>query len=133
MGKSDVPANLDKIIEVTGNPKVSYVGYSQGTSQMLYGLSTQPAALIADKLDRAILLAPCIFLEGQDIDGYMKSFPIFRDVGVNTYDPVNWPANTLKICVDDPTSGEKVHPYACQYAGWLLGKGWPIKALELYD
>jgi len=30
-GKEDLPAVLDKIIEVSGNDRVSYVGYSQGT------------------------------------------------------------------------------------------------------
>ena len=30
-GEEDLPAVLDKIIEVSGNSKVSYVGYSQGT------------------------------------------------------------------------------------------------------
>jgi len=40
MGQYDIPAMLDKIIEVSDNEKVSYVGYSQGTSQMLYALAT---------------------------------------------------------------------------------------------
>ena len=30
-GKEDLPAVLDTIIEVSGNSRVSYVGYSQGT------------------------------------------------------------------------------------------------------
>ena len=32
MGKYDVPANIDKIISVTGHSKITYIGHSQGTS-----------------------------------------------------------------------------------------------------
>ena len=32
MGQYDVPAMLDTIIGVSGNEKVTYVGYSQGNS-----------------------------------------------------------------------------------------------------
>ena len=39
MGKYDVPAFMDKIIEETGKPKVNYIGYSMGTTQMFYGLT----------------------------------------------------------------------------------------------
>lgn len=39
MGLYDQPANIEKIIEVTKAPKVTYVGYSQGTVQMISGLA----------------------------------------------------------------------------------------------
>jgi len=120
MGKSDVPAALDKIIEVTGNPKVSYVGFSQGTSQLLYGLASQPVNRIADKLDRAVLLAPCVYTPSQGYDGYMKIYPLFRDQGVNYInDPATWSANLLKICQVSPEDGNKIkegHEYACAIA-----------------
>ena len=38
MGKYDDPANIKKIKEVTGKDKIFYMGYSQGTIQMFYGL-----------------------------------------------------------------------------------------------
>lgn len=39
MGLYDQPAFIDKILEVTGKDKVTYVGYSNGTAQMFYGLA----------------------------------------------------------------------------------------------
>ena len=39
MGVSDLPAMIDKVVEVTQQPKITYIGYSQGTSQMFYGLT----------------------------------------------------------------------------------------------
>jgi pimeloyl-ACP methyl ester carboxylesterase len=40
MGKYDQPANIKKILEVTGKQKLTYIGFSQGTEQMIYGLGT---------------------------------------------------------------------------------------------
>jgi pimeloyl-ACP methyl ester carboxylesterase len=39
MGLYDQPANIEKVKEQTGHDKIFYVGYSQGTIQMFYGLS----------------------------------------------------------------------------------------------
>jgi len=42
MGKYDIPALVDKIFEITGKDKgekISYIGHSQGTSQMFSALA----------------------------------------------------------------------------------------------
>ena len=39
MGLFDLPAMIDTVLEVTQQPKITYIGYSQGTAQMLYGLT----------------------------------------------------------------------------------------------
>ena len=39
MGLYDSPANIRMIKEVTGVDKIFYLGYSQGTIQMFYGLA----------------------------------------------------------------------------------------------
>lgn len=39
MGLKDVPAEIDFILESTGQEKLSYVGHSEGTTQMFVGLS----------------------------------------------------------------------------------------------
>ena len=43
MGKYDVPANIEYILAATGFDKLTYVGFSQGTSQMFAAL-TDPAS-----------------------------------------------------------------------------------------
>ena len=40
MGKFDQPALIDKVLEVTEEKKLTYIGYSQGTAQMLYALGS---------------------------------------------------------------------------------------------
>ena len=39
MGEYDAPAQVDFVREHTGAEKLTYIGHSQGTSQMFYGIS----------------------------------------------------------------------------------------------
>ena len=61
MGTVDVPAFLDKITEVTGHEKMSYIGYSNGNVQMTYALMMMEESYFVDKLDRVVYQAPGIF------------------------------------------------------------------------
>lgn len=61
MGVYDQPAMISKIIEVTEEPKVTFIGYSQGTAQMLIGLTQLEESYFADRLTKAIMIAPCLF------------------------------------------------------------------------
>ena len=62
MGRYDLPAIIDEIIELTGHEKVTYIGYSQGTAQMYYALATNQD-FFAEKLNRFVALASCIFID----------------------------------------------------------------------
>ena len=42
MGMYDVPANINFILEKTGQEKVNFMGHSQGTAQMFAFLSLYP-------------------------------------------------------------------------------------------
>lgn len=57
MGMYDLPATLDYITQKTGHQKVAYVGHSQGTTQMFYGLAKNEA-YFKDKISIFIALAP---------------------------------------------------------------------------
>ena len=45
MGQYDVPAMLNKVTEVAGVEKATYIGYSQGTTQMFYALAVNEATV----------------------------------------------------------------------------------------
>ena len=62
MGKYDQPAFIDKILEVTMEKKVTYIGYAQGTAQMLYALGT--GDYLNNKLRDVILMSPVIYGPG---------------------------------------------------------------------
>ena len=42
MGVYDQPVQISKVLEVTGKPKVTIIGYSQGGAQVIYGMATKP-------------------------------------------------------------------------------------------
>ena len=57
----DYPATVDYILEKTGFAKVTFVGYSMGTTQYLIFLSERPE--YNDKIQVGYLLGPTAFFE----------------------------------------------------------------------
>lgn len=68
-GVKDIPSEIDVVLSVSGADKLTYIGYSQGTAQMFYGLSQLEEAYFASRLERFIALAPgpfCVIWEGYE-------------------------------------------------------------------
>lgn len=57
MGTKDVPAEIDFILAITGQEKLTYVGHSEGTTQMFIGLSMMPE-YYAERMNLFVALAP---------------------------------------------------------------------------
>jgi pimeloyl-ACP methyl ester carboxylesterase len=57
MGTKDVPAFIDYILEETGQEKLTYIGHSEGTTQMFIGASLIPD-YFKSKLNLYVALAP---------------------------------------------------------------------------
>lgn len=60
MGKYDVPAVVDYILDTTGRKDVMYIGHSQGTTEFFVFNSLHPE--YAEKVKAAFMLAPIAFL-----------------------------------------------------------------------
>ena len=58
MATYDQPAFIDKILSETGQEKLTYIGFSQGGSHMIYGLGKNQE-YFADRIQRAIIMSPC--------------------------------------------------------------------------
>ena len=71
MGDIDSPAFIDYIRKTTGQPKISYIGHSQGTTQMFYGLATNEE-YFKERLNCFIALAPAIRLDNSDIANFLN-------------------------------------------------------------
>jgi len=138
MGTFDVPAILDKITEVSECDKVSWIGYSQGTSQLFYSLATDEDK-IADKLERAIMLAPCALTAPMfDADMHMQLFDTLRHEGIIMANDELSQAHVSKVC--RKVTSRDIYPQAyydlaCSIYPTFLGdfEAWPIKSMELYD
>ncbi|CAH2088382.1 unnamed protein product [Euphydryas editha] len=59
-GKYDLPACIDKVLNVTGLPKILYVGYSMGTTTFFVMASERPE--YNDKIISFLALAPAVYL-----------------------------------------------------------------------
>ncbi|KAG7090991.1 hypothetical protein E1B28_010058 [Marasmius oreades] len=72
----DIPDSIEYILDITKAPKVSYVGFSQGTAQAFAALSIHPQ--LNEKINVFIALAPALSPAGlatSIVDGLMKSSP----------------------------------------------------------
>ena len=75
---SDVPDSIEYILDVTGQPSLSYIGFSQGTAQAFAALSIHPT--LNRKCDVFVALAPAMApsgLSNRIVDSLMKASPIF--------------------------------------------------------
>lgn len=60
MGTKDLPAAIDYVIEYTGQEKIAYLGYSEGTASMFTALSETD---MQEKINVFIALAPIMTLK----------------------------------------------------------------------
>jgi len=62
MGTYDQPAQIDFITEKTGQKKITYIGHSEGTTQMFAGASLKPD-YFKEKVEYFVALAPIVRLD----------------------------------------------------------------------
>ncbi|KAJ5350121.1 Alpha/beta hydrolase fold-1 [Penicillium brevicompactum] len=75
---SDIPNSIEYILEVTEQPSLSYIGFSQGTAQAFATLAIHP--LLNKKIDVFVALAPAMApsgLRNRIVDSLMKASPDF--------------------------------------------------------
>ncbi|KAI7863697.1 Alpha/Beta hydrolase protein [Spinellus fusiger] len=72
----DLPDVVDHILQITGAPDLTYIGFSQGTAQAFAGLSVNPQ--LNKKINLFIALAPATTPKGLHhplIDAFVKATP----------------------------------------------------------
>lgn len=61
MGKYDLAAKIDYILNITGQQKVSYVGHSQGTTAFMALMALRPE--YNEKVHVMAALSPVVFMD----------------------------------------------------------------------
>lgn len=70
----DIPDSIEYILDITKEPSLGYIGFSQGTAQAFAALSIHPQ--LNQKVNVFIALAPAMSPAGLSapvVDGLMKS------------------------------------------------------------
>ena len=110
MGTGDVPTWIDYILEETHQEKIAYIGHSQGTSQMFYGLSEQ-AAYFKDKLSLFVALGPVTKIPNEQCEAISLASTIYDTLataahtfGMNVMLDSNWASSeaTKLFCTNGP-------------------------------
>ena len=78
MGTIDIPTFLDFILGKTGLETLSYVGHSQGTTQMFMGLSLMPE-YFKERVNLFVALEPPVYLAGLP-DGTKRLASFWREI-----------------------------------------------------
>ena len=105
MGTYDAPANISKVKELTGWEKILYLGYSQGTTQMFYGLSKYEESFYADSLLKYAAFAPCIRFSQSDEKKWKHGAFKYNDMGIYHEGGLYQLENIKKICTTMPFHG----------------------------
>jgi lysosomal acid lipase/cholesteryl ester hydrolase len=87
MGQYDIPASLDYISALTGIEKIAYVGHSQGTTQMFYGLANWED-YYKDKISIFVALAPVTMLPNTDTTLFHLASDFYDELD-DTFDLLN--------------------------------------------
>lgn len=100
MGLYDDVANITAVKKATGEDKIFYLGYSQGTAQMHYGLSHLESSFYAKNLHKVVHLAPCFV---PDVPNWTKLYANktimqLPSLGVYAFNGPNWDADLKTIC-----------------------------------
>lgn len=110
LGDYDLPAMIDKALQVSGNQKLIYMAHSQGTSQMLYALSENKD--LESKLDFFIALAPVTQMNhgtetwlgmlAEHKDAILKAFDLLKVYSVFT-EPLATACTVLPVLCHVPS------------------------------
>jgi pimeloyl-ACP methyl ester carboxylesterase len=102
MGLYDSVANIEAITAAAGVEKMFYVGYSQGTIQMHYGLAHLESTFYADHLHKAVMLAPCFVPHVPNWTKFEANRTIMdlQQSGVYALYGPNWEEDLKVICRD---------------------------------
>ena len=103
--RMDVPTMVRRVKEMTGMRKIFYIGYSQGTVQMFYGLSHIEESFLQDNLIKFIALAPCSISTGVvdkegnvDHRAYEGSTFRYHELGIYNVMGPNWETSLKTGC-----------------------------------
>lgn len=132
MGQYDAPAFVEKILEITKNPsgKVTWIGHSEGTTQMFIGLSDKISKdYLNAHIKRFISLAPITFLthvsNAQATNAsYFKTLAHFALYQYGLYEVMTGKCSPYSkweelkgtlcqndiVCMDDPSSNMGLDP-----------------------
>ena len=98
-GKYDNVANMKYIYDYTGGKKVSYYGYSLGTTQAFYSLAKLEDEFFAEHAQAFALVAPCTISEFELWPLFNRVFvTLFETIDVHAFSGPYWYQDLPKLC-----------------------------------
>ena len=98
MGIYDDVANVKMIKDKTGKDKIIYLGWSQGSTQMFYGLAKLEEEFFADNLFTFAAIDPCTIDVSEGDALYEEGLFHFDEHGIFVFAGPNWAEDRKTIC-----------------------------------
>ena len=100
MGSYDVPAMIETVKQHSSQNKVTYIGYSQGSAQMLYALAKFGDDFFKYTLDRFIAIGPCLLshTDNLPVEAVQGWYEASMAAGVYTINGPDAEGDLKRIC-----------------------------------
>lgn len=111
MGQYDIPAFVNKMLEVSGAPKVTLMGYSNGAVQIFYALAKQQD-FYASRVNRFVAMSSCHYPEtlNNSYDIQIRQYLKFDQIGVYNI----WGGDETSLTADNC---DQISDAFCSFAG----------------
>ena len=110
MGQYDISAFVDKVLEVTGKPKVTMMAYSQGGAQVFYALAKNQD-WYASRVHRFVSLSACHYYRmNYSYEHVRLSYIKLYELGVYNFFGDDESSMTLENCAyGDPRHCDRIN------------------------
>ena len=128
MGVYDDRANITAIKAATGEDKIFYIGYSQGTGQMHYGLTHDDNGYYGENLHKIVHMAPCFVMNAPDAMKlyYTETVAKMESKGFYSINGPNWDTELPQIC-------DEFGKVICEYFTHITGsQGQSVKSEQYW-
>ena len=75
----DLPTFIDHVLDTTGQEQLTYIGHSQGTTQMFLGASLDPD-YFSKKVNLFVALGPATKMSNVKVDAFKDAAKIWREL-----------------------------------------------------
>jgi pimeloyl-ACP methyl ester carboxylesterase len=98
MAERDLPAQIDYILEKVNEPRLTYIGYGRGNTQMFYGMAKDPG-YFDSRIELFVALSPALYYSTlMNVYDYNYYFAGIDAAGIFVIGGPTWSQDRKRLC-----------------------------------
>jgi len=98
MAERDLPAQIDYILKRVSEPRLTYIGYGRGNTQMFYGMAKNPS-YYESRIELFIALSPALYFSSlMNVFDYNYYFAGIDAAAIFVIGGPTWPDDRKRLC-----------------------------------